>query len=884
MARAAVAYTSFNAGEWSPLMEGRVDLQKYPNACKLLENFIPTVQGPAVRRGGTRYMGEVKDSSAVTRFLRFEFNTSQAYAIELGNYYMRFWANHAPVTVSGVAAWVTTTAYTVGDLVVQGGTNYYCTTAHTSGTFATDLANGDWYALTGNIYEIPTPWSTADLTDTDGTFKPRYVQSGDVIYIVHPSYAPRKLSRYGSTRWTLTQPVFAGGPFQTVNSDGTTTVYANAAAGSVTLTASASIFQAAHVGALFYLGERDVRATNMWTAGGTYGASDRVRSGNINYTTAAGGTAGGTRPSHTTGTAQDGSPGVAWAYNDPGYGWVQITGYTSGTSVSATVLSTLPYYTVGAGNATTRWAMGAWNGVDGYPSQVCFFRERLTFAAGIKVWLSVAGDYENFRAKDDSGQVVADQAISIQVVARRVNNIMWLDPGQDLLIGTAGGEFRLCELTKNQVFGPENITVQPQSEYGSKSMQPVRVGPSTVHVQRSGKKIRELAYDFGPDNYKSTDLTVLSEHITKGGVVSVAWQQEPFSIIWYARADGTLCGLTFNREQDVVAWHRQPLGGSGAVEALIAIPTPDTTRDELWLLVKRTINGATKRYVEYMEVEHQNGNNGDIGTDPEQDFYVDCGLSYDGAQSVTLTPGAGATVAHTTGVTFTAGAAVWSSGDVGREIHYRYISTTVDKNGNTIKSWQSAKALITAYTDSTHVVCTINRAFPSLATLAAGAWRMTATTLSGLSHLEGQTVDVLANGAVHPQCVVSGGTITLQAAASVAQVGLPCPAKLWTMRMNAGAQDGTSQGKTARINKVAVRFLETLGAQFGSAPTAALDDVLFRSTGDAMDTPPPLFTGDKLVDFDGGYTTEPRVFVQSNQPLPCTVVGLFPTVSTYDRG
>lgn len=881
MARASPALVSFNAGEWSPLMDGRVDLAKYGNACKLIENFLPSVQGPLVRRGGTRYAGEVKDSSAKTRFLRFEFNTSQAYAIELGNQYMRFWANHAQVTVSGVAAYNGATAYVVGDLVSSAGINYYCIAAVT-GTAPPNATY--WYPLTGNIYEIPTPWTTADLTDTDGTFKPRYVQSGDVIYIVHPNYQPRKLSRYSATKWILSSVANVGGPFQTVNSDGATTVYASAATGAVTLNASAAIFQAAHVGALFYLGEKDVRATKQWQSGTVYAAGDAVRSGGVNYKTTAGGTSGSVKPTHTVGTVQDGTPGTAWAYNDPGYGWAQITGFVSSTQVNATVLSTIPDNATGAGNPTTRWAMGAWNGIDGYPSQVTFFRERLTFAAGIKVWMSVAGDYENFKAKDDGGNVVADQAISIQVVARKVNNIMWLDPGQDLLIGTAGGEFRLCELTKNQVFGPENITVQPQSEYGSKSMQPSRVGPSTIHVQRSGKKVRELAYDFGPDNYKSTDLTVLSEHITKTGLVSTAWQQEPFSILWYARSDGALIGLTFNREQDVVGWHRHALGGSGVVEALIAIPTPDTTRDELWLIVQRTINGATKRYIEYIEVEHQWGSNGRAGDDPEQAFYVDCGLTYDGAVAATLTPGAGATVDATTGVVFTAGSAVFAAGDVGREIHYRYLASTTDTNGNIVEKWTSAKAVITGYTDTTHVTATINNPFPSLSTIASSGWRMTATTLSGLSHLEGKTVDVLANGAVHPQVTVSGGTITLQAGASVVHVGLPCPAKMWTMRLNAGAQDGTSQGKTARINKVVLRFLESLGAQFGTAPTASLDDLPFRSTGDAMDQPPPLFTGDKLMDFDGAYDFEPRVFVQNNQPLPVALVGIFPTVSTYDRG
>ena len=885
MAKASPIQTSFNAGELSPKLEGRVDMAKYANGAKLIENFMLSVQGPAVRRAGTRFVNEVKSSANRTWLLRFEFNTTQAYVLEFGDGYIRFYANHGQVLVDSVPAWATATAYNVGDLAVQGGINYYCSAAHTAGTFATDLAAGKWYALTGSVYEIPSPYSYSDLTDSDGTLRLRFVQSGDIIYIVHPAYQPRKLSRLGPTTWTFAPMANAGGPFKTGNSDAASTVYASGGSvgASVTLTASNPIFKPRHVGALFYLGEKDVRAILQWQSGQAWSAGNQARSNGVNYVAQSSGTGGGIKPTHTSGSAYDGTPGVLWAYSDPGYGWVQITGYTDAQHVTATVLAPLPSLAIGSGNPTSHWALGAWNGVDGYPSQVTFFRERLVFAAGQSVWMSVTGDYENFNPRDELGLIAADGAISITVVARKVNKVQWLDPGVDLLIGTAGGEFRCSEMTKNQVFGPDNITVQPQSEYGSKSVAPQRVGASIVYVQRSGRKVREMVYDYGPDNYKSTDLTVLSEHITASGLIASDYQQEPHSVIWYARADGLLLGLTFNREQDVVGWHRHPIGGGGVVEALTCIPTPDGGRNELWLIVRRTINGSVKRYIEYLEVEHQDGD------DLEQAFYVDAGLTYDGKVGATLTPGTGADIAHATGVTFTAGGAVFAPGDVGRAIHYRYLASSTDANGSVTQRWTSAKASITAYVDAAHVVCSIDAAFPTLttnpvtfATIAANAWRMTVTTLSGLAHLEGMTVDVLNNGASHPQQKVLGGAISLQYPGSVVHVGLPCPARLWTMRLNAGGADGTSQGKTARINKLAVRFQETVGAQYGPDSTR-LDELPFRATGDPMDQPPLLFTGDKLVEFDGDYNTEPRVYIQNNQPFPATVIAVMPQTHVYDR-
>lgn len=873
MGKASPIQTAFNAGELSPRLEGRVDLGKYANGVKLIENFLLSVQGPAIRRAGTRFVAEVKNSADRTWLLRFEFNTTQAYVLEFGHQYIRFYANHGQVVTSGVAAYNNATAYAVADLVTQGGITYYCSAA-TTGNAPPNAAF--WYPLAGSLYEIPSPYTAADLTDADGALTLRFAQSGDIIYIAHPKYQPRKLTRFGGTRWALTKIANSGGPFKTNPVDAASTVYADANTGTVNLTASKDIFAASQVGALFYLGEKDVRSVVQWQAGTSFSAGTIARSNGVNYQALNSGTSGGVKPTHTNGGVYDGSPGVQWQYLDPGYGWVQITAFTDTKHVTATALSRIPDNAVGSANATTHWSLGAWNDADGYPSQVTFFRERLVFAAVQSVWMSVTGDYENFNPKDQLGQVAADGAISITIVARKVNQVQWLDPGVDLLIGTAGGEFRCSEMTKNQVFGPDNITVQPQSEYGSRSLAPERIGGSIVYVQRSGRAVREMAYDYGSDTYKSTDVSVLADHITQSGLTACDFQQAPHSIIWYARADGLLLGLTFNREQDVVGWQRHPVGGAGIVEAVTCIPTPDGGRNELWLIVRRTVNGVTRRYVEFMETEHQDGQ------DIEQAFYVDAGLSFDGAVNATLTPGAQAVTAHAANVPFSTDTPVFAPGDIGRSIHYRYLAQSTDANGTVTQSWQSAKARITAYVDAQHAACTIDAAFPSAAALAPNKWRMTVTTLSGLAHLEGKTVDVLANGASHPQCVVSGGAITLQFPASVAHVGLPCPAKLWTMRLNAGGADGTSQGKTARINKLAIRFAETIGAQYG--PDAQhLDELPFRATGDAMDTPPPLFTGDKLVEFDGDYGFDPRVYIQNNQPFPATVVAVMPQTHVYDR-
>lgn len=874
MSRASPLLAAFNAGELSPLLFGRVDVGKVQNGCKLMENYLPLIQGPAMRRCGTRYVAEVKDSGARTWLVRFEFNVQQAYVAEFGHQYIRFYTQHGQLLATGAAAYAGGTTYAKDDYVTYGGITYRSLAAANL-AHQPDISPAWW--VEQSIYEITSPYTASDLTASDGTFNLRIVESADVLYLCHANYAPRKLSRVSATSWTLSTLTPTGGPFQTINT-GTTTVYSSAQTGAVTLTASSAIFSSGMVGSLFYLERQTAANIAMWTANASgWAGGSRCRWDGRTYLTAAGGTTGNVPPTHTEGSMRDGSTGVIWTFEDPGYGYALITGYTSSTAVSATVVDAIPYHAVGAGQASTKWAFGAWSDVAGWPDNVTFFKERLTFSRGQYVWMSVAGDYENFHSKDAGGLVVADQAITIQVQSDQVNNIRWLKPFDSLLIGTAGTEFAVQPLTANQVFGPDNVTAPPVSGFGSKGIDPVRVGDYILFMQRAGLKLREIAYDFLSNKFQSKDKTVLSDHITQGGVNQLCYQQEPYSLIWGVRQDGQLIALTYNKEQEVEGWSRHPIGGSGIVESVCAIPNPDGDCDDLWMIVRRTINGSTKRYVEYLEIERL------PTADPEDACFVDSALTLDNTKAATLTPGAGAMTDHTTGVTFTAGSAIFAAGDVGKEIHYRYATTTTDESGVSVPTYKTAKALITAYTDTTHVTCTINAAFPSLSAIASSGWRLTVTSISGLSHLEGSTVQVLADGGAHPDCTVSAGAITLNRAASKVTVGLSCPAKLQTMRLNAGGNDGTSQGKTARINKAVVRVFQSLGLKYGHR-FDQLDEVDFRTALMDMDSPPDLFTGDLILDWPGEYDTHPWLCFQADQPFPSTIVGVMPTVSTYDRG
>lgn len=780
MPKASPGLGNFNAGELSPRLEARVDIGKYANGCKTLENFIPMIQGPAVRRGGTRFVSETLFSSLRSWLIPFQPSVTEAYQIEFTDGFLQFYINHGVLLYSGIApAWNIATVYGGNEYVQYLGVTYMSIEALNVGN-QPNLSPAQW--IVADRYRITSPYSAGLLTDGDGNLRLQYVPSNDVMYLAHPNYPPYKLSRFSSNDWRLELVDYKDGPFDPQNSTATT-LYSSAATGAVTVTASAATFVATDVGRLLRLSQKSVVDVRQWEPGKAVVINDVRRSDGKNYIALNAATTGTIRPIHVEGAVFDGDTGVQWQFLDAGYGYLKITGFTSSTVVTGTVIKRLPTNAVGAPNATTRWQLGSWGAGPGYPSHVTFFKERLVWARDLSLWMSVTGDYEVYSDRDDGGVVADDSAVSITIQSDQQNNIQWLKPYDSLLVGTTGGEAAVQPITVNQVFGPANVTAPVVSSFGSRQVQPLRVSDSILFVQRSGIKLREIIYNSLATKFESKDLTVLSEHITQGGLGQIAYQQEPYSIAWGVRADGQLLGFTYNKEQEVEGWHRHPLGGSGIVECVSCIPAPDGTRDEVWMIVRRTVDGATVRYVEYMEKEYQPGDT------QASSFYVDSGLTYDGAP---------------------------------------------------------------------------------------------ASVITGLDHLEGETVSVLVDGATHPDREVVGGSITLQAAASVVHVGYRAPARLQTERLEAGAGDGTAQGKVARINRATIRLLNTLGLKFGQS-FDALDTVDFRYADDFMDVAPPLFSGDLLLDFPGDYTFDNWLCFEQDDPLPVTIVGIFPQTTVQDR-
>lgn len=668
-------------------MEGRVDFPKYKSGLRTCLNHIPLVQGGATRRPGTMFVNEVKDSSKVTRLIRFQFSTTQAYILEFGNLYVRIYRNHAQV-------------------------------------------------VSGGAVEITTPYVTADLPSLMVT------QSADVLYIAHASYAPRKISRTSDTAWTITQIAFLDGPYLPINTTPTTMSSSATGPGVTTITASSIVginggigFQTTDVG----------RPIRMKTPGSVVG-------------------------------------------------WGTITARTDTLNVTANLVAPVG----AAATTTTNWRLGKWSDTTGYPACVTFYQDRLFWGGSTAtpeaLDSSVTSDYENYQPTDltDQAAVADNNALSFTLNSDDVQNVRWmLGDANGLLIGTVGGEWAAAPSNQNEALTPTNVKAVQMTSYGVAALPALRVGYTTLFLQKSLRKLREMSFVYIENRYHAPDMTSLAQHITLGGVTQMAFQQEPNSILWAVRADGVLLGFTYERDQEVTGWHRHQLGGTsdaigtGAkVESVATIPAPDGTRDEVWVIVQRWVGGVVKRYIEVMTKIWEHGDT-QAGA-----WFVDCGLQYSGVPT---------------------------------------------------------------------------------------------KTISGVNHLIGESVAILADGAVQPpQTVSNTGTLTLTRAASTVQVGYAYNSDGETMRNDAGAADGTAQGKTQRIHRVNFRVLDTLGLSVGP-DFDHLTARIFRTGDEPLGTAVPLFTGDNSDRWEGDYGFDTTICWRFSQPLPGTMLMIAPQQMTQDR-
>jgi hypothetical protein len=616
MARVSTIVTNFQAGELSPRLEGRIDLQKYSSGAQKLENMLVFPQGGITRRPGTKYAGASKDGGKV-RLIPFEFSDEQAYVLEFGANYIRYFKDggiltEATETISGatqanpVVLTITGTTLSNGDRIfvkdvagmVELNNREFTVANKTTNTIELSGVDGTGFTAytsggtAGKIVEDTTTYTEAQV------FELNFVQSADVLYLVHKDHEPAKLTRTTATSFTLTDIDFIDGPWLDENTT-STTMYASAATGTgLTITASADVFSSDDVGRYIRFREILEIEHDEWAASTSYVNNATVRYDGHVYKNVTGSTqtSGNTPPVHLSGTETYGT--ISWEYLHDEHGHVRITGFTSATVVTADVHedqygnSRLPDSSVGSGNANTRWSLGAYGGDQGYPRAVAFYEERLYFAGTTgqpqTIFGSKTADFENMTPGTND-----DDAINITIASGQVNVIRHMIPGRFLQIMTTSSEFTLSGGTGTQPVTPTSVNVLRETTFGSGDVRPLRAGASTIMVQKGLEKVKEVTFDLDTDGLVGRDLTILAEHLTRGGVTDMVWQQEPELVLWFVHSDGTLVGLSYDPQNQTIGWHTHPMGNSGIVESITAIPSG--AEDQVYLSVKRTINSATVR-------------------------------------------------------------------------------------------------------------------------------------------------------------------------------------------------------------------------------------------------------------------------------------------------
>lgn len=781
---------SFAAGEITPELYGRIDLNSYQTGLALCRNFITLPHGPVANRPGTEFVREVKTNAKRTRLIPFSYSTTQTMVLEFGENYIRF---------------------------------------HT---------NGGTLLLAGNPYEVATTYAEADLFDI------HYVQSADVMTLVHPKYAPRELRRLGATNWQLQTITFAsnqeyfGGLVvaQAVNlkpaSVPPAPAFVNVSSSNVGTDSRVyrvtAIIDDARVEGVSRQGtivniDATQPVTIKWGAvGGAIGyrVYREVSPGQfyrIAETTLLEFDDDQTTPNTAmplssfpptpneeehryvlTAVGADGQESVASlvcsAVSDLTYPGTYIAVYPS---LGAVFIDYVRFnvYKEGTGGfgfigSSVRGVAFADDNIepdmthqpptdqnpfpnsDNWPQAVSYFEQRRLFAGTLSLPQTLWGTRTGTESNFNTNVVVRDDdAISFRIAAREANTIRHIVPLGEAILLTSSAVWRVTS-SDGGALTPATLSVRVQSYTGANTVQPVVTDSSILYAQARGGHIREIVYtraDNGAVGYGNTDMSLLAPHLFNfKTIVDAAFAKAPMPILWVVSSDGRLLGMTYVPEQKVAGWHQHDTDGLFESCAVVT----EGEEDMLYVVVRRVINGASKRYVERLHTRKFQ--------QMKDAFFVDCGDTYSGSPT---------------------------------------------------------------------------------------------KTISGLGHLEGKQVVVLGDGAVFAPRTVIGGAITLEAAVSLAHVGLPITADIMTLPMSTEQVAAFGQGRVKNVNKVYIRVSESSGIKAGPAGGKLID--YKQRTTEPYGSPPALIESDEIeIPLEPKWQQNGQVVVRQSNPLPLTVVSM----------
>jgi len=816
----AINYLSgFNTGELSEKMNGRTDLDVYRNGCRRLENFYALPQGGVERRTGTRYIAQTKNNSKA-RLVPFSFSAAQSYAVEFGEQYARFYDK--------------------------------------DGTVASDVV---------------TPYSVDNVRDL------QYAQRYDLLFLVNGVDPVQKLSRTTiSPTFTFEELEWEYPPMLEEN-DTDVTITPSGTTGSVTLTASADTFVSDHVGSYWRIRHERTAAQQSITGSlGSTGAGASIDLSFSDWKLTTGGTWNGLvelQKSTDGGSTWDklaivgDTTGVTARnfqansempedkntllriyftrsigtleynlYAESPYieGLAKVTAYSSATSVTADVINTLA-----STDATKFWTEGAFSDYRGHPRTVLFHEDRLWFCGTdyepATIYASVSGDYFNFLQG-----TLADS--SIRRVPESPEPAEWMASKKQIFLGTAGGAMTIQSVDDRENINVDTISTPSQSEYGADYIQAVRTNDVVVYVQKNGRKLREMIYNWEEENFRSNDLTILSEQITESGIVENFLQKQPDQIIHGIKADGDIAALTYERPQEVVGWGR--ITTDGDFISGCALPSTEG-EDEVFVCVLR--NGEYN--IEVFEPR------------ADLEWYVDGGIKTSLIASQGLT-GISKVVNK---IEVTKAAHGLSDGFIVRFLDVGGM-TELNEMVYTVADATASTFTLKSEDGSVYVDGTSYGDWTS-----GGTFAQVTNSVSGLSHLDGMGVQVVGDGSFIETTTVASGVASFDEWATEIIIGCPYESILQPMPLEPQLGDRLSNSRKKAVSKCSFKVYKTKGAQIGpenkrKAPLIA------RTTSDTAGSPIAVETGEHRLFIANGWKREKVIEISQNLPYPLSVLSM----------
>ncbi|HXF45757.1 MAG TPA: hypothetical protein VNK91_06525 [Burkholderiaceae bacterium] len=580
--KAVIEKITFTAGEVSPTLRAAIDLKRYQAGLAHCDNMTVLYEGALSRSPGTRFVAEVKNESEPSAAIPFRYTT--------GDYYM---------------------------LAINGGK-------------ARVLRDGGVVMDGGNPFEFTVPWSAADLE------KLRYSQTATSITVVCPGYQPRVLTRSSHTNWNVTLYQSKKGPFDVQNLDQSKTLQASAVTGTVALTAAGHApFSSDDIGTLWRLDEKDLSAVPYWRASVNVAQGDQRRFQGRVYEALNAGDSGPTAPTHEEGDWNSGA--VTWRFLHKGYGLVRITAITNSQQATGTVEARLPDSVVAG--PTWRWWPPAWSGVRGWPDAIWQYEGRLMFGRDDLFWGSVPNAHDDHEQKvEDDGVAADDSAIAFRLrsPSGARPKIEWGLASHVQVLGARDCEWVVRPRNATQALSPANIRADEEDDEGSAPHIAARVAGGGIFIGRSRKRLHYVKFDPLTEKLMPEELTATARHILEGEAAWLAWQRDPNRVLWVGCLNGDLMGMTFMPKEQVIGWHRRTLK-NGYVERVAGIGAADDAFSEIYLWVRRTINGQTRRYIEYLMNWYPTAKPLERTTsEGAAAWFLDCAIEYSGPPTSTI--------------------------------------------------------------------------------------------------------------------------------------------------------------------------------------------------------------------------------------------------------